>query len=109
MPGGRLQKGESLADGLCREVYEEVGLHIHNLEPFALWDWILPQQNGCIRVIAAAHYCCSDDASPSLEHQEPDDYIDRCEWVPVAELSKYEFIPDFVPIIQIFLKKYFDL
>lgn len=108
MPGGRLRQLESLADGLRREVYEEVGLHIRSIEPFALWDWTLHQENEHIRVIAVAHYCCPDDAHPSLQHQGDDDYIDRFEWVPVAELPNYDFIPDFIPIIQKFLKKYYD-
>lgn len=107
VPGGRIMWEESLAENLSREVYEEVGLQVSGAEPFALWDWMIHNQNGGTRIIAAAMFCRADDGEPTLKHQLIEDNIDCFEWVHVSALRQFEFIPDFAPIVDVFLRKYY--
>lgn len=33
LPGGKIEMGETLYDGMCREVFEETGLTVHSARP----------------------------------------------------------------------------
>lgn len=39
-PGGHIEAGESLADSVIREVYEETGLTIRNPKLCGIYDWM---------------------------------------------------------------------
>ena len=39
-PGGHIEKGESIVDSVIREIHEETGLKISNLELCGVKDWI---------------------------------------------------------------------
>ncbi len=60
IPGGRIQKNESLEEALKREVYEETGLqNITLVSPFkmALSNIRIPTQNGDVGLIFATYLC----------------------------------------------------
>src|SRR5579885_3383319 len=59
VPGGRIQKNESLENALKREVYEETGIQITRIKPFvmALSSIRIPFQNGDVGLIYAFHLC----------------------------------------------------
>lgn len=45
-PGGRLERGESIAEGIAREVWEETGLRIELREPLTPFERIVPGEEG---------------------------------------------------------------
>ncbi|MGC1878856.1 MAG: NUDIX hydrolase [Rhabdochlamydiaceae bacterium] len=59
IPGGRVQKNESLEAALRREVYEETGLHVVHMTPFvmALSNIRIPVQSGDVGLIFAIYLC----------------------------------------------------
>ena len=46
MPGGILETGERLADGIRREVLEETGLEVDALSVFEIFERIMPDAEG---------------------------------------------------------------
>lgn len=43
VPGGHIEWGESIEDAVKREVKEEVGLDVQDIEVFHLWEAIFPK------------------------------------------------------------------
>ena len=55
LPGGKVEKGESIAASVIREVREETGLTVARLCPAGLVDWVPPQgPDGCFFCIGPA-------------------------------------------------------
>jgi 8-oxo-dGTP diphosphatase len=46
LPGGALETGESLADGVCREVLEETGLEVRPTGMFEIFERIMRDSRG---------------------------------------------------------------
>lgn len=59
IPGGRIQKQESVAEALQREVYEETGLQIEEIKPFAmvLTERRIQLQPGDVGLILSVYRC----------------------------------------------------
>lgn len=107
VPGGRLEQGECVADNLPREVWEEVGLKVRVVEPFALWDWFLDlDSENPKHFVAVAMYCEAEDTGVSLDHQVMGDDIEHYQWVKIADFDRFDFIPDMIPVLNTFLQKY---
>lgn len=56
LPGGALELGESLHDGVCREVREETGLEIEPLGVLEIFERIMRDSNG----VPEYHYVLID-------------------------------------------------
>ncbi|HUS08111.1 MAG TPA: NUDIX hydrolase [Bryobacteraceae bacterium] len=56
LPGGALETGETLAEGICREVLEETGLLVSPTRMFEIFERILRDDGGC----AEYHYVLMD-------------------------------------------------
>src|ERR1035438_1736410 len=105
VPGGRIEPGELLDDSIRREVREEAGLEIVPGPPFFLWQWSVPPQGDASTisdVVAVARTCTCGDPTTKLRNQ-PNDRIDRIEWVEFSSLTGYHFIPNMVPVVAAFL------
>jgi 8-oxo-dGTP pyrophosphatase MutT (NUDIX family) len=84
LPGGRVQKNESVEEALRRELYEEIGVKvIIRLSPFTMCRSAIrfPVQNGDVGLICAAYLC--DIAAESSIHIS-DEYM-RFEWLNRAK------------------------
>ncbi len=74
LPGGALELGERLQDGVIREVEEETGLHVEPLEVIEVFDHIAFDDEDSTRVrfhyvlidyvcrVAGGELCCASDA-----------------------------------------------
>lgn len=103
LPGGALELGERVEDGVRREVLEETGLDV---EPFALaaiYERIIPDAEGkpeyhyvlldyICRVLGGTLAAASD--------------VSRAVWVPRRRLSEYRITEGTLPVIErAFLKR----
>jgi 8-oxo-dGTP diphosphatase len=83
--GGKLDEGESLAETLGREVWEEVGLErIGNLSLMHVHYHLVPESKKIFRVfVIRAEY----DSSEIPNIKEPDKILDMG-WYPIEELPQ---------------------
>ena len=79
-----MEPNESVEQHLSREVWEEVGIAVHGV----------------------AMYCDPQSDSVSISNQVLDDDIACYKWVDFADLKNYDFIPNMIPVIHAFLRKY---
>lgn len=95
IPGGMLELGESLTDGVKREVLEETGLRVRPLEVLAVFDRV--QKNG-ERV--RYHYVIVDYVCRTAggRLKSGSDVLDA-RWVKREELPRYRITPKAVAVI----------
>ena len=99
MPGGKLDFGEKLGDGACRETEEETGLKIHQdkLEIISVKDEIIPD----------AHFVTIGFLCPEINGEakimEPDEIVEW-QWFSLDNLPSPIFPPS-LKIIESFRKK----
>ncbi len=88
LPGGEVEQGESVTEGLCREVKEETGLTvttIHHLCYVAHRQF--PQTNSDVTNLV---FRVSGPFSQPFVSE--DDYVTEARWIPIASVS--EFVTD---------------
>jgi 8-oxo-dGTP diphosphatase len=95
IPGGMLELGESLQDGVKREVLEETGLKVHPLEALKVFDRV--QKNGR-RV--RYHYVIVDYVCrpAGCRLKSGSDVLDA-RWVEREELHRYRITPKAAEVI----------
>ena len=95
IPGGMVELGESLAEGVRREVWEETGLEVEPLEVISVFDRI--QKNGS-RV--QYHYVIVDYACrlKGGRLKSGSDVLDA-RWVKREELPQYRVTPKAASVI----------
>jgi 8-oxo-dGTP diphosphatase len=108
VPGGRLERGEDLDEHIRREVWEETGVTIEPGPPFQMWQWVMPAEStngtaGQIWVIAVARRCAAKTVKLVNRHREPGDHLAEMGWIPLAQIDRYEIIPDLQPAMRDFL------
>ncbi len=87
LPGGRINRGESLEEALKREVFEETGLNsMTQIESFTmvLSDSRIPLQEGDVGLIYAVYLCHILDENPTI--QLSDEHL-RSIWVSPREAA----------------------
>jgi 8-oxo-dGTP diphosphatase len=97
LPGGALETGESLADGVRREVREETGLEIRPLGVLEIFERIMRDSNGeteyhyvlidYVCRIVGGTLCAGDD-------------VCRVEWVRRSELIKFQITEGTLGVIE---------
>jgi 8-oxo-dGTP diphosphatase len=101
IPGGRLNPGESYAEGLHREVFEETGLKIKPLHPIYVGEW-KPVIKGIQHHIVAIFTVCRAKTRKVTLSEEHDHYM----WVHPKKISRLKIsITDPEPeVLKRFLK-----
>lgn len=78
-PGGHAEAGESLAESAIREVYEETGLRLKNVQACGLIHW------DCADGKYMVHLYRSSDFEGELNRQASDE--GSVEWIPLERLK----------------------
>ena len=85
LPGGALELGETTAEGIVREVFEETGVHIKPVEIVATLDRIVRDEQQRVRF----HYVLVEWLCIADEPQQlvcGDDAVEA-KWLPLVEMS----------------------
>lgn len=89
LPGGALELGETTAEGVAREVWEETGVRVRPISLVATLDRIVRDPAGAVRFhYLLVDWCCLPVAPELADPACGDDALDA-RWVPVAELPSY--------------------
>jgi 8-oxo-dGTP diphosphatase len=97
LPGGVLETGERLEEGVCREVLEETGLVVKPLRVVEIFQRILRDATGRVEYhYVLVDYLCRV-AGGVLKAQ---DDVSRAEWVPRSGLRRYEITEGTLPVIE---------
>lgn len=84
IPGGRLEHGEHIADGVAREVKEETGLDVE-----------VRQLLGILEVPGDPHYVILDHVAgyPGNDEPVPGDDVDDVRWVAFEDIESLDCTP----------------
>jgi ADP-ribose pyrophosphatase YjhB (NUDIX family) len=102
LPGGKLELGETLLEGVAREVLEETGLTVRPDVMIEVLDRIIRDEAARVRYhYVLIDFLCSVVGGELTAASDAEDAL----WVRRSELSRYEIAPVTLAVIQ----KAFDL
>ena len=97
LPGGVLETGERLEEGVCREVLEETGLIVKPLRIVEIFERIMRDAHSRVEYhYVLIDYLCRVNGGV-LQAQ---DDVSRAEWVARSELSRYKITGGTLPVIE---------
>ncbi|WP_205745706.1 NUDIX domain-containing protein [Egibacter rhizosphaerae] len=85
LPGGRLDPGESLAQGVARELHEETGLAVRVLGLCGLAE----RRGPSYHYVILNHWVVAEEPDAAAAGDD----ADAVEWVDRAGLERYELVP----------------
>jgi 8-oxo-dGTP diphosphatase len=99
LPGGKQEFGETLEQAVCREVMEEVGIHVKVEEFLFLREFIGAnhehvEANQHLHIVSPI-FLCSIKPGHDIPQTPPNPDPDQigAEWIPIKELANIRFYP----------------
>ena len=97
LPGGRLERGETLSQGLIREMKEETGLDVEIVRMLYLCD-VAASSNTILHITFLLKKTGGEVELQSNEFDE--NPIHDVKFVPISELEQYGFSGKFIQVIN---------
>jgi len=102
--GGQVHKGETFEGAIKRQLWEEFGVKVEVLAPFATYS--IPPRGERALIPGLRFICyCVDDSSLKEEGEEHD----IIKWIPIKEIDKYHFIPGLKEIARSATQRFKEL
>ena len=99
VPGGALELGESLKQGVERELLEETGVAVEALEVVEILDRVLRLPDGRVQYhYVLIDYLCRPRGAAS--EPKPNSDASDARWVAREELGEYGLRPDMLAVIE---------
>ena len=97
IPGGIVETGEKLAEGIRREVLEETGLDVEPLSIFEIFERIIPDAEGQPEY----HYVLIDYVCRRMSGEPaPASDVSRVAWVSEQNLRNYRLTEGTLGVIE---------
>jgi ADP-ribose pyrophosphatase YjhB (NUDIX family) len=97
LPGGALETGETISEGLCREVQEETGLDVRLIQLVEIFERIVRDSRGDVEYhYVLLDYLCRVRAG---RLRASDDSADA-RWVPRSEVHRYPLTEGTLEVID---------
>ena len=97
LPGGVLETGELLDEGIRREVLEETGLAVRPLDVIEIFERIMRDAEGRTEYhYVLVDYLCRVTGGTLQAASD----VSRVEWVPRRELGRYKITEGTLPVIE---------
>lgn len=97
LPGGVLETGERLEEGVCREVLEETGLVVTPLRVVEIFERIMRDANEHVEYhYVLIDYLCRVTGGDLTARDD----VSRAEWVAQSELARYKITEGTLPVIE---------
>ena len=97
LPGGKLEQGEAIEQGIIREMKEETGLDVEIIRLLYLCD-VAASDNTLLHITFLLKRIAGDIALPTNEFENNPIY--DVKFVPVSELTKYGFNEKFIELAE---------
>ncbi len=97
-PGGHVENGESFVDSVIREVYEETGLYVTNLQLCGLQDWMKDENTRYV-----VFFYKTNAYTGKIRSSDEGEVL----WVPLEKLLEMNLSNGMVTILKVFCEDAF--
>lgn len=102
IPGGHIEMGETILAALEREIKEETGLNIYDVEFIGIQEFIFDEAFWEKRHFIFFDYACKTDSTHVTLNDESEEYL----WIALEDTASLPIEPYTRKTIQEYLKKH---